>query len=335
MDIIHILNKLIERKNLTEKESGAFLEEIMNGNVPQTRIAAALIALRMKGETTDEIAGFVKTMRKHMTRIHIRETVDVCGTGGDNANAFNISTAVAFVIAGAGVKIAKHGNRAASSKCGSADVLEALGIKIDLPPEKSQKLLKQTGFAFLFAPLYHSSMKSVGVVRKELKTRTIFNLLGPFTNPAGSVNQLLGVPNANIAKKLSRLAIKLNYKHLMIVSSEDNMDEISISAPTHIYEIKGRSIKHKIINPEMFGIKKADRNELVGGDARTNAQILQDILDGKKGSKRNIVILNAGAALYIAGKTKTIEQGIEMAEKSIDTGKGKEVLYHVIEQSND
>ncbi len=333
MNTANTLNKLIEHKNLTEKEAGLFLEEIMKGNVPQIQTAAALTALRMKGETIDEIAGFVKTMRKHMTRIRIKNAIDVCGTGGDRANAFNISTAVAFVIAGAGVHVAKHGNRATSSKCGSADVLEALGINITLQPGNAEELLKKTGFTFLFAPIYHPAMKSVGLVRKELKTRTVFNFLGPFTNPAGSLRQLLGVPNIAIAKKLSKLAIKLNYEHLMIVSSEDNMDEISVSAPTHIYEIKNESIKHKIINPEMFGIKRAARKALLGGDAITNAKILKDILAGKKGPKRDIVLINSGAALYVSGRVKTLKEGMKLAEESIDTGKGKEVLRHVIDKS--
>jgi len=259
--------------------------------------------------------------------------IDVCGTGGDGVGAFNISTAASFVVAACGVKVAKHGNRAASSKCGSADVLEALGVHIMLIPQQAAAVLKKVGMVFLFAPLYHPAMKQIGPIRKELGVRTVFNFLGPFLNPAGVKRQLIGVPNVAIAKKLAAVAAKLGYQHALIISSADGMDEISLSGPTHIFEVRGKKVISKVINPLQFGMKKTPLSQIVGGDAAQNSAILLEVLEGKKSSYRDIAVLNSAAALYVAGTAKTIKEGIGIAEKAIDSGKAKEVLEKLIEET--
>ena len=252
--------------------------------------------------------------------------LDIVGTGGDGAGTFNISTASSFVVAGCGVKVAKHGNRAASSKCGSADVLEALGVNINLAPKQAGKILEKVGMVFLFAPLYHPAMKNIAPVRRELGIRTVFNFLGPFLNPANTKIQLLGVPNIEIAEKLAKVASKLKFTHLMIITSLDGMDEITTTESSRVFEVNGSQIKSFIINPQKYGIKKAFKKELLGGDPKQNAGIIQDILEGKKGPKRDIVVLNSGAALYLGGKAKSISEGIKLAEKLIDSKAAKQVL---------
>lgn len=236
MDTTTILNKLINKKNLTAKETGSFLLEVINGSISNEQAAAIITALRMKGETVEEIYGFIKTLRKNMISININDAIDVCGTGGDGSGTFNVSTAVAFVVAGAGIKVAKHGNRAASSSCGSADVLEALGVNINLTPKQAEQVFKKIGMVFLFAPLYHPAMKNVVTIRKELKIRTIFNFLGPFINPSRPARQLIGVPDEKIAEKLTLVSKKLGSKHVVIATSEDGLDEISIGGKTTLFE---------------------------------------------------------------------------------------------------
>lgn len=333
MDILILLHKLIEGNDLSKKQAGFLLEKIIAGGLTSSQIAAVLVGLRAKGETVNEIVGFVQTMRKHMLKIKALNAIDIVGTGGDGSGTFNISTAASFVVAGCGVKIAKHGNRAASSKCGSADVLEYLGVNINLSPNQAEKVFKKLGMVFLFAPLFHPAMQSVGSVRKELGLRTVFNFLGPFLNPAGTKRQLLGVPNLKIAAKLATVAVKLKFDHLLLVTSKDGMDEITTTDKTKIFEIKGNNLKTFVISPQQFGIKPAEKRELMGKDIKDNASIIKSILNGEKGAKRDIVVLNSAAALYLAGKAKSIVDGISLAEQSIDNGSAKAVLKNLIKET--
>lgn len=328
-----MLNKLVDGYDLSKKQAAFLLEKIIAGELNSSQIAAVLVGLRTKGETVDEIVGFIQTMRKHMIKIKALNAIDIVGTGGDGSGTFNISTVASFVVAGCGVKIAKHGNRAASGKCGSADVLEALGVNINLLPSQAEKVFKKLGMVFLFAPAYHPAMKSVGPVRKELGMRTIFNFLGPFLNPANVKQALIGVPNAEIAKKLAKVAVKLKFDHLLLVTSEDGMDEITTTAKTKIFEIRGSNLKTFVISPEQFGIKPATKPELKGKDIKDNANIIKSILKGKKGAKRDIVVLNSAAALYLAGKVKNIVEGILLAERSIDNGSAMAVLENLIKET--
>lgn len=333
MDTTLILNSLIARKDLSEKEAGEFLERIMDGRVSPVQAGAILTALRMKGESSSEVLGLIKTMRAKMLTVSAPDAIDIVGTGGDGSGTFNISTASAFVARGAGVKVAKHGNRAASSRCGSADVLEALGVKIELTPEQAQRVFEAAGIVFMFAPIYHASMKQVVAVRRELKVRTIFNVLGPFTNPAGTKRQLVGVPNLDLAEKLAEVALGLGYKRLLIITSEDGMDEASVSAKTRVFEISGKHVKKYAVEPAKLGFKKAPMSALRGGDSAGNAAIIREILSGEKGPKRNIVLLNSGLALYVAGIAKDIPQGIELAERSIDGGKALSALEILVKET--
>lgn len=329
-----LLNKLINKENLTLKEAENLADKMMDGVLTPVQVASFLTALSVKGESEEEILGFIESMRKHMNVVKTKgEVIDTCGTGGDGNNTFNISTAVAFVVAGAGVKVAKHGNRSASSLCGSADVLEALGVNINLTSKQAEKVLEKIGLVFLFAPLFHPSMKHVGPVRKELKIRTIFNLLGPFSSPASVKRQIIGVPNKKIGKMLALVAQKLNYKHLMIVASDEGLDEISISAGTHVLEIKGKEAGETLIDPFDFGFKKVSLDKIKGGDSLLNSQIIKSVLSGEKGPKRDIVLLNAGAAFYVSGIAKSIKKGIEMARESIDKGFAKRALENLIKES--
>lgn len=333
MDTKILLNKLVDGSNLSVEEASFLLERIIVGELNTAQIAAVLVALRAKGETTDEILGFIQTMRKHMVRINAPGALDIVGTGGDGSGTFNISTATSFVVAGIGVSVAKHGNRAASSKCGSADVLEAMGVNINLTPIQAEEVFKKIGMVFLFAPLFHPAMKQIGPVRKELGLRTIFNFLGPFLNPASTKIQLLGVPNLEIAKKLAQVATKLKFTHLMIVTSVDGMDEITTTAQTKVLEVKGEKLNTFIISPEKFGINKATIEDLKGNNPSENATIIQNILKGKKGPQRDIVILNSAAVLYLAGKAKDINMGISLAQESIDKGFGMKVLENLVRET--
>src|SRR3989338_5464525 len=328
-----ILNKLVEKKNLTADEARAFLIDVINGVITPVQTGAILTAFRMKGESAAEVKGLIQAMREKMLTLRAEGAIDIVGTGGDGSGTFNISTASAFVASGAGAKVAKHGNRAASSKCGSADVLEALGVRIDLTPEQAEEVFNKAGMVFLFAPLYHSSMKNVVLVRKELKIRTIFNVLGPFTNPAGTKRQLVGVPNATLAKKLSEVAQGLGYEHLLIVTSDDGMDEVSISAKTKVFEIRGKTVKKYTIDPAKLGFKKTSLDSLRGGTKEENAEIIRDILKGRCGPKRDIVVLNAGLALCVVGLAKDTKQGIKLAEKYIDSGEALKALENLVRET--
>lgn len=334
MDTKVLLNKLVDGNNLSEKESSTLLEKIIGRQLNSVQIAASLIALRTKGETEQEILGFIKTMRKHMIKINAPEAIDIVGTGGDGQNTFNISTLSSLVVAGCGVKMAKHGNRAASGKCGSADVLEELGVNINLSPSQAEKVFKKVGFVFLFAPNFHPAMKLIAPIRKELGVRTIFNFLGPFLNPAETSRQLIGVPNLKIADKLAKTAAKLNFDYLLIVTSKDGMDEITTTTDTNIFEIKNSHIRSYQISPRQFGIKlSSSKKDLQGGSPKENAKIIIDILKGNKGAKKEIVLLNSAAALYIAGKAKNISAGIKMAEESMDGGGGLKILQNLISET--
>lgn len=310
------------------------LEKIIEGKLNPIQSAAFLVSLRTKGETEQEILGFIQTMRKHMIKINAPKALDIVGTGGDGLGTFNISTAAALVVAGIGVPVAKHGNRAASSKCGSADVLESLGVNINLTPQQAEEVFKKVGMIFLFAPAFHPAMKQIGPIRKELGLRTIFNFLGPFLNPASTKRQLLGVPNEQIAKKLAGVATKLRFTHLLLVTSKDGMDEITTTSETKVFEVKGSKLNSYYISPKQFGIKMATKKDLLGKDPSDNAGIIQNILKGKKGPQRDIVVLNSAVAFYLSKKVKSIQQGIILAEESIDSGAAVKVLANLIKETN-
>ncbi len=331
--------KIVNKEDLTYEEAYAVMNEIMSGETSPTQNAAFLAALSTKSaraETTDEIAGCAAAMRDHATRVDTGlDVLEIVGTGGDNAGSFNISTTTAIIAAAGGVKIAKHGNRAASSLCGTADCLEALGVNIDQSPELCKKLLNEVGMCFFFAQKYHTSMKYVGAIRKELGFRTVFNILGPLTNPASPTMQLLGVYDEYLVEPLAQVLTNLGIKRGMVVYGTDKLDEISLSAPTRISEIKDGWYKTFTITPEDFGFERCAKEDLKGGSPAENAEITRRILSGEKGHKRNAVLMNAGAALYIAGKADSIAVGIRLAAELIDSGKATKTLEQLIKVSND
>lgn len=330
--------KLVNKGDLTYDESYGVMNEIMSGKTTPTQNAAFLAALSTKSaraETIDEITGAAAAMREHATRVDTgMDILEIVGTGGDHAQSFNISTAAAIVTASAGVKVAKHGNRAASSKCGTADCLEALGVNINQSPQKCIELLNRVGICFFFAQKYHTSMKYVGAIRKELGFRTVFNILGPLTNPASPKMQLLGVYDEYLVEPLAKVLSNLGVEHGMVVYGQDSLDEISGSSPTTICEFCDGTYHTSVITPEEFGLARCEKDELKGGLPEENARITLDILNGKKGSKRDVVLLNAGAALYISGKAGSMKDGIQQAEVLIDSGKALRTLNQFIELSN-
>ncbi|MCR5404931.1 MAG: anthranilate phosphoribosyltransferase [Butyrivibrio sp.] len=330
--------KIVNKEDLTYDEAYAVMNEIMSGESSQIQNAAFLSALSTKSaraETTDEIAGCAAAMRSHATKVETgMDVFEIVGTGGDNAGSFNISTTSALVAAAGGMKVAKHGNRAASSLCGTADCLEALGVNIEQDPEMCKKLLDEVGMCFFFAQKYHSSMKYVGAIRKELGFRTVFNILGPLTNPASPSMQLLGVYDDYLVEPLAQVLISLGVKRGMVVYGLDKLDEISLSAPTKICEIKDGWFKSYVINPEDFGFKKCTKADLKGGDPAENARITRQILEGAKGPKTDAVLLNAGASLYIGGKAATFADGIELAKKIIESGAALSTLDKFIKASS-
>lgn len=332
------IEKVVIKEDLTYDEAYSVMNEIMNGESTPTQNAAFLAALSTKSakaETIDEIAGCAAAMRDHAVKVETgMEVFEIVGTGGDNAHSFNISTTSALVAAAGGIKVAKHGNRAASSKCGTADCLEALGVNIDQSPEKCVELLEKAGMCFFFAQKYHTSMKYVGAIRKELGFRTVFNILGPLTNPASPKMQLLGVYDEYLVEPLAQVLINLGVRRGMIVYGKDKLDEISLSAPTAVCELKDGWFKTYTITPELFGFERCEKADLVGGTPEENARITLDILKGEKSHKRNAVLLNAGAALYIGGKAETMKEGVALAAKLIDSGKALETLTTLIEISN-
>lgn len=330
--------KIVNKENLTYDEAYTVMNEIMSGETTPTQNAAFLAALSTKSaqaETTDEIAGCAAAMRSHATKVESDfELFEIVGTGGDNAHSFNISTTAALVAAAGGIKVAKHGNRAASSKCGTADCLEALGVNIDQSPNRCIELLDEVGMCFFFAQKYHSSMKYVGAIRRELGFRTVFNILGPLTNPGSPSMQLLGVYDDYLVNPLAQVLINLGVKRGMVVYGQDKLDEISMSAPTTICEFKDGWMKNYTITPEDFGFERCTKDNLKGGSPEENAKITLDILNGQSGAKRNAVLLNAGASLYIAGQADDFKAGVKLAGEIIDSKKALETLNKFIEVSN-
>lgn len=330
--------KIVNKEDLTYGEAYTVMNEIMSGETTPTQNAAFLAALSTKSakaETTDEIAGCAAAMRDNATKVDTgMDIFEIVGTGGDNAQSFNISTTSALVAAAGGMKVAKHGNRAASSLCGTADCLEALGVNIQQSPNRCIELLKEAGMCFFFAQKYHTSMKYVGPIRKELGFRTVFNILGPLTNPGSPKMQLLGVYDEYLVEPLAQVLINLGVKRGMVVYGKDRLDEISMSAPTAVCEFKDGWFKSYTIAPEDFGFERCTKDDLKGGTPEENAKITREILGGAKSHKRNAVLMNAGAALYIGGKAETLKDGITLAAKIIDSGKALETLDKLIEVSN-
>lgn len=328
--------KLAKKEDLTFEEAEQVMNEIMSGQATPVQMAAYLTALSLKGETIDEITASAAGMRAHCIKLlHDQNVLEIVGTGGDGSNSFNISTTSAIVTAAANVPVAKHGNRAASSKCGAADVLEALGVNITIPPEKSAKLLKESKICFLFAQNYHIAMKYVAPIRRELGIRTVFNILGPLSNPAGANMELMGVYEEGLVEPLAQVMAKLGVVRGMVVYGQDQLDEISMSAPTSVCEIRNGWFQSYEITPEQFGYTRCKKAELAGGTPEENARITREILEGKeRGAKRCAVCLNAGAALYITGKAETMEAGVRMAEGLIDSGAALQKLEEFIGGSN-
>lgn len=330
--------KLVNKENLTYDEAYAVMNEIMSGQTTATQNAAFLAALSTKStraETIDEIAGCAAAMRAHATQVETgMDIFEIVGTGGDNAHSFNISTTSALVAAAGGMKVAKHGNRAASSQCGTADCLEALGVNIRQSPKRCLELLNEVGMCFFFAQEYHTSMKYVGAIRKELGFRTVFNILGPLTNPGTPSLQLLGVYDEYLVEPLAQVLISLGIRRGMVVYGQDRLDEISMSAPTTVCEIRDGWFRTSVITPEEFGFTRCTKEDMKGGTPEENAEITLSVLNGEKGAKRDAVLLNAGAALYIGGKAESIKEGIILAAEIIDSGKALTTLRRLIEVSN-
>lgn len=337
MNYSQTLTHLIERQDLPFAEMRTLMQHIMGGNFTTAQIAAVLVALRMKGETVEEIAAAAEVMRELSSRVEVRHTdylVDTCGTGGDGAQTFNISTASALVAAAAGAHVAKHGGRSVSSTCGSADVLEKLGVNVSLTPQQVAHCVDSIGVGFMFAPNHHSAMKYAAPVRKELGVRTLFNMLGPLTNPAGAPNQVIGVFNRTLTGKLAKVLDSLGSRHVLVVHGSDGMDEISISAPTFVAELKDGKVHEYSIQPEQFGLKPAPLNAIQVGNADEAKDMLLAVLDNQPGAARDIVQINAGAAIYVAGLADTLEQGIQKADEVISGGAAKNKLHQLIEVSN-
>lgn len=329
------ITKIAERKDLTQDEMTQAFEEIMKGVAEPVQISAFITGLRLKGETVDEITAAARVMRRFAAKIDVKGViVDTCGTGGSGTSTFNISTTVAFVVAGCGIKVAKHGNRAASSRCGSADVLEQLGVNLNLTPKQVEECTKTIGMGFLYAPLFHSAMKYAVPVRKAIGIRTIFNIIGPLSNPADATCQILGVYDKNLTKVMVRVLGNLGVKCAFVVHGLDGLDEISISGPTQVSELKNKKVRTYIITPKKYGFKKAPLKVLKGGSAEDNAKAVLSVLEGEKGPKRDVVLLNAGYAIYAASGARTVKEAIKRAEESIDSGAALEKLNQLKDFSN-
>lgn len=335
------------RQSLSREEARAVMAEVLAGKCTDAQIAALLVALHMKGETVEEIVGFAEAIRAaavplglhpdHAVDVSGTERdalVDTCGTGGDASGTFNISTATALVVAGAGVRVAKHGNRSVTSKCGSADVMEALGVNIDLPSSRLAACLEKVGIAFLFAPAMHSAMKHVQSARRELRLRTVFNLLGPLTNPAHASAQVVGVYSAALVEKLAEALGMLGLHRALVVHGLDGLDEITITGPTRIAEVREGKIRTYEVTPEEFGLKRGTLDDISGGDAAANAEIIREVLAGKRSARRDVVLLNAAAALVAAGKADHLADAVPLASKSIDSGAAAEKLQALVQFTN-
>ena len=327
--------QLVKREDLTSEVMEQVMEEIMTGEATDAQKASFLTALSMKGETIDEITSAAKVLRSHCERfLNDMDVLEIVGTGGDGSNTINISTLSSVVVSAAGIPVAKHDNRAASSKCGTADCLEALGVKIDCAPARSAQILKDINLCFLFAQKYHPAMRFVGAVRKEMGIRTLFNVLGPLANPAGATMQLFGVYSEELVEPLAHVLRNLGVKRAMVVYGRDSMDEISLSAETKVCEFKNDEFKSYVIKPEDLGLTRCNKEDLVGGTPQENAAIVNDILGGAKGPKTDVVLLNAGAAIYLASDGITLKDGIEKAREIIVSGKAKKQLKEFIEETN-
>ena len=326
--IAETLEKLGAGQDLSRAEADALMEELLAGRMTHADVVRFLLAMRAKGETVEELVGFARVMRRHATPVPMAQAVgldewplvDTCGTGGGSAGTFNVSTAAALVVAGAGVRVAKHGNRSISSRSGSADVLEALGVKLDIPAERIGQAIAQIGIGFLFAPAMHASVKHAMPGRREVGGRTVFNLLGPLTNPAGASAQVIGVPEASLVPTIAKALAELGAKRAFVVHGMDGLDEISLSAETVVAEVGGRAVEQYSISPESFGAARAPLTELAGGDPATNAQIIRRVLGGEHGPRRDFVCINAAAALVAAGRASDFKQGARVAAESIDSG---------------
>lgn len=336
IDIQQVLRSVIDGKELSQEQAEAAMDLIMTGEATEAQIGALAVGLRMKGETTNEIAGFARAMREHAVTVDIDSDnlplLDTCGTGGDHSNSFNISTTATFVIAAAGVRIAKHGNRAASSNCGSADVLEALGVRIELTPREVETCVEQVGVGFMYAPAYHPAMRFVGPARKQIGVRTIFNLLGPLTNPAGARHQLIGVGISSVAHQLAEVLQVLGSQHTVLVHAEEGMDEVGIKGSTRVTDFNAAmgTIETYDVAPEDFGLDRADPAALIGGDAEHNKQIALSILKGENGPRRTVTLLNAGAGIYAADAADSFADGVKIAAEMIDSGKAMSKLEELI-----
>lgn len=330
------VRKLASGADLTRDEASGAMQEIMSGEAPDGLVGGFLVGLRAKGETGREIAGCAEVLRRNAIRIATRHAyvVDTCGTGGDGSGTFNISTTSALIACGAGVPVAKHGNRAVSSSCGSADVLAALGVRIDLSPEKVTAVLDDVGITFLFAPLMHGAMKHVAKVRRELGTRTIFNILGPLANPAGSKRQVLGVFDRNLGKTMSEALLEMGSEHALVVHGSDGLDEFTVGGKSSVWELFRGEIRHYDVNALDLGLKERERSLLAGGDAATNAEIVKGILSGKDGAPRDVSLLNAAAAILVSGKAKSLAEALPIARESVDSGRATLKLNQWIEASN-
>ncbi len=337
MNYSQTLTQLLERRDLTQADMLELMQHIMGGQLTAAQIAAVLVALRVKGETVTEIAAAAQVMRELSTKVSVKDDghlIDTCGTGGDGSQTFNISTASAIVAAAAGAKVAKHGGRSVSSTCGSADILEKLGVNVNLTPEQVAHCVESIGVGFMFAPNHHSAMKHAAPVRRELGVRTLFNLLGPLTNPAGAKNQVMGVFLRDLTVKLANVLQQLGSRHVLVVHGSDGMDEISISAPTFIAELKNGKISEYSVTPEEFGLKAAPLNDIRVANADEAKAMLLGVLDNQAGAAHDIVLLNAGAAIYVAGLADTLAQGVTRAAETISSGAAKDKLAQLIQVSN-
>jgi len=328
------ITALVSGRSLAADEAAQVMEEIMQGEATPAQFGAFVTALRLKGETVDEIVGLARTMRARAIPVVVDGlVVDTCGTGGDGSHTFNISTTAAFVAAGAGLKVAKHGNRAMSSQCGSADVLEALGVKIDLNAEQVQRCLQEVGIGFMFAPAFHPAMKYAAAPRREIGIRTVFNILGPLTNPAEAKAQVLGVAEVSLVEKLAMALQHLGCRHALVVHGEDGLDEITVSGKTRVCELKSNRIENYTISPEDVGLSAAGSDSLKGGSAKENAELLRNILAGASGPQRDAVLMNTAAVILAGDKVETLRQGVELAQKTIDSGAALNKLEQLIELS--
>jgi anthranilate phosphoribosyltransferase len=341
--IVEAIRKVAERKDLTRDEAFAVMDSIMSGQATDAQIASFLTALRMKGETVEELIGFARVMREKVSHVRTRHRVqaslsgtdremlvDTCGTGGDATGSFNVSTATAFVVAGAGIPVAKHGNRSVSSLCGSADVVEALGVRLDLPPERVGRCIDEVGIGFCYAPLLHKAMKFVMLARKEIRIRTVFNILGPLTNPAKAAAQVIGVYDGRLTAVMAEVLKELGAVRAFIVHGEDGLDEISSTGESEVAELRGGQVRTYRVKPEDFGLPRARMADIHGGSAAENAEIIRRILQGERSPKRDIVVLNAGAAIAAGGRAEHIGEGIGIAQHSIDSGAALDKLNRLI-----